>query len=359
MNKNFHDSKGSSTHVRNPVPRWRIVFIALVLALAIGSAGQIPPVQAATAKLEPADIKFELNVYPENLPTICVKQKLNLYVSVSKTVSKVIGGKLYELPGTTGLPQVTSSVKGSGKIQKQLGDIDAPRISQVHYMFTADKPGTTTLKFSAPIENSWIGTKEEVIGSGVKVEKEVTVKVRNCKYKVTTIGEWHPSLEGNPVIMATSGDAEVKADEQGNFTGTATVNWIVNVSQIGDCVQEHTIGSSQVEWTGQMDDADQLTMNGDYQPASGSVTVFCGETWTFPEQLTPDLLQASVSSYGGVSRQSQVIESEGVNGTETHPGTVTIIVIPDEDEAAVFIPANQEAGWDGFSNFFGALLALH
>ena len=46
MYRNFHNSRGSSTHDRNAASRWRIVLIALLLALAVGTA-QLPLAQAA------------------------------------------------------------------------------------------------------------------------------------------------------------------------------------------------------------------------------------------------------------------------------------------------------------------------
>lgn len=204
----------------------------------------------------------------------------------------------------------------------------------------------------------------------------MNVRVIPCKFEVTTIGEWRVPGEANIYIAATSGDAEVKAaDAQGPFTGSTTVNWVFSADRVGDCVATITIGSSRVDWTGAMDDSGQLTLNSADQPAAGSINSVCTADGTHfgtdgsvgtdstQVQLTPDPLQVSVASSGGVFKQSQVLQWDGAN-----PGYVTIIVVPEEDEAVAFNADSRAALspsawwamlWDDFPWSYGALLALH
>ncbi len=350
MNKNFHNSRGSSTRTGYQNPRWRTVFIAL--ALVIGSASLTPPVQAAAAG---NFVEFELSVYPEKLPRICVGQKFSLYVGVSKTIFKVLNGKEFEIPGRAPNPVATGTkASGVGTLEKLGGGDLMSLTGENTFIFKSDKPGTATLRFTVPIEESWVGAKEVVIGPAVTLVKEITVKV-GCKKKVTTIGQWSVPGPANIFIAATSDDATVEGDEQGSYKGSTTVNWIGSADQVGDCIGTITIGSSQVNWDGQMDESDQLTLNGTYQPAAGSIHQNCrGVQGDVALELIPDPLQVSLASSGGVYNQSQVLE--GPEGPIS--GSVTIIVVPDEEEAAAFIPGDHQPGWDDFLSLFGALLAL-
>jgi hypothetical protein len=351
MNRNSNNPKELSAYAagrhlaRNHVPGWRTVVIALILVLAIQGVGQIPPAQAASVSGDPISIGFTLEVFPENPPTLRCKQKFPFYVGVSKTKYKTINDKAYEIPDHVGAPKATGEVTGPkiGTLAMQIGASDDNSgdytpVSTTNFIFTADKPGTTTIKFTAFIRNSWIGANEQVVGSTVKVETEITVKI-SCKEKVTTIGEYHASGPAHVFVAATSGDAVVIADDQGSYRGSTTVNWVASASGVGNCsgaVIE--IGSSGLDWTGQMGDSDQLTLNGTYLPAHASVSVSCGTSGTRQLQITPDAVQVSMTSSGGVLRQSQSLQ-----GQAPAQGSVTIIVVPQEDKAAAFNTDNYEA----------------
>ena len=343
--KRILELRESSAHAGNATSRWRTVFIALVLALTIGGAGQTPLAQAAAA--DAVEIKFELKVYPEKLPRICPKKALTLYASVSKTVNKVIGGKPFELPGDAPGPLVSGSVvSGSGELKKQLVEIDTPG-SAVPFVFTADKPGKVTLKFTASIKNSWIGANEEVIGSGVKVEKEVTVKV-GCKVKVGTVSQF--SAQGAKLVATM--DGEMKSDEQGNFTGSATVNWVGGLT-VGyrDCSGVIDVASSQADLTGNQDDSDRLAAEVTYLPAALTHTFDCGASQTIQTQVIPDPLVYSGPSFGGVSTQSQDLYEPTYYAMH---GSAVIVVVPEEDEAVSLIPGGHQASWDDFPWIIGA-----
>jgi hypothetical protein len=210
------------------------------------------------------------------------------------------------------------------------------------FRFKANKPGKTTLYFQGLVGKEYVSFN-------------LDVKVLPCKFKATTIGEWHVDGPANISVVAISDDAEVEADEQGNLTGSTTVNWVATSSGVGDCPAAGIeIGSSRVDWNGEIDDTEHLSLQGTFLPAQGSVSVDCGTSGTVPVQLTPDPLQAGVTFSGGVFRQSQVLE--GPEGPMS--GFVTIVVVPVEDQAVAFIPGNQEPSWDDLASLFGTLLAL-
>lgn len=348
MFRNSHNSRGSSLNAGNSAPRWRTVFMALVLALSIGSAGQIPPAQAASP--DPTDISFELNVYPEKLTMLCGEEK-TLYASVSKTMYKVINDKEFRLYAGPGLsPSVDGEVTGPkiGTLAKELVDLenmeDANDIQQIPFKFTANKPGTTTLKFSASINGSWIEPNVKLGQSAAKLLKEVSVQV-NCKFKVKTRSRWTmPGIHAFD-INAMIDNAVMKADEQGNFTGSATVNWAVATTVLSPvCISaSFTVSPSQANLTGQMDESGLLVVNLPYQPAAASVTQVCRTptgpfTSTYHYQLAPDPLRFSVPSSSGVFNQSQVLvaTSDEMAGPWPLSGSSVIVVIPEEDEAVAF-----------------------
>lgn len=349
MFRNSHNSRGSSTHARNPVPRWRSVFIALVLALTIGSAGQTPLAQAAPASAGPNDIKFALEVFPETLPTICVNQKLYLYVSVSKTIFKVINDQPYEIPGNVGSPYASGSVTGAniGTLKQQLGFAgDEDPVNITSFIFTGKKPGTTTLKFTAAIRNSWIGANEEIIGSSVKLERVVTVKVRNCKFKVETFGQWNDPGGSPEWFTAVSKEAVVTADADGHFSGSASVNWAGRIDVPPCGYSAHQIASGQANYSGEMDESGQLMMNQTYEPVEASYSYACRGGGGSGEGLfTSDSISVSMPASGGVSTLDHVLHMDWMLPAGV-PGSVTIIVIPVEDEAVAF-NADQPLSWVG------------
>jgi len=347
MMKSFDRARFLCTNKR--IPGWRSVFCALILVLAIGSAGQRSPAHAAPAGADQID--FELSVYPEKLPRICVNSKLNLYAGVSKSVHKEIGGRVWNLPGTAPNPGITGvKLSGPGELKKQLQDIDGPPGSSIPFVFTSDEPGKVTLKFTVYIENKWIGAQEEVIGSSVKREKGVKFTVIPCKYEVKTVSNF--TAQG--VQLAALMDGEMKADEQGNFTGSATVDWIGGSASFGTCgAAYYDVAPSQANLTGSQDDSGQLTAEVNYLGAVITMSGCASASGT----MIPDPLKITVSSSGGVSTLSQDLYEP--NYFSFH-GSAVITVIPVEDEAAAFIPSDPEtqAGWNDFSSLFGALLAL-
>jgi hypothetical protein len=88
MFRNFNNSKGLSTHARNRYPRWRIVFIALLLALVIRSAGQTYPVQAAPPGA--TELKFMMLANKERPGQICIGELVHINVLVYRY--KLVGG---------------------------------------------------------------------------------------------------------------------------------------------------------------------------------------------------------------------------------------------------------------------------
>jgi len=337
----------------------RILYTTLIGTFAIGSAGQT--VQAAPAVGDPVTVKFEIGVYPEKLPKICTNSNLNLYVGMHKSVFKKIGNTVWDLPAH--IPEQAhiegSVISGKGRLKKQLQDIDDAAGTSVPFLFTADKPGKVTLRFTASVKNSWIGAKEEVSGSGVTVQKEITFTVNPCKYKVKTLLKFPvPDIYKISVI---SDDAIMKGDETGNFTGSATMAWVYS-EVVQDCDFSISAMDSLVDLSGQLDeDSGQFMATQTFQPTTVAVTMCCPLVGcrSASDQGSLDPLTFSVASTGGVLTQAAT--GQGVSGS------ATIVVIPEEDQAVAFhaddmtafLPSAWRAAlWEDFPWSYGALRAF-
>ncbi len=326
---------------------WLRILAALVIALTFGNAGQTPPAQAASP--DSTDINFELNVYPEKLPTLCPKEQKMLYVSVSKTVYKVINDKTFELHGSSFAPAIDGKVTaGTGTLTKMLGDIDYP--GQTPILFTAGKPGVTTLKFTVSINNSWIGTNEKVTGSSSILTKEVRVKVIPCKFKVVTTSQWSANYPNyaNKLVANLKGEMEVSAN--GQYAGTASVTWSMASFSWG-CSHHDTISPGQAQLTGNLSDDGSLWVTVTYDLVA-ITDVSCGASGSWQIQGPP--IEIAVPASGGTLTQPQTFQVAAL----AFSGSAVIVVIPEEDQAVAFNPNNHEASWDDFSSLFGILLAL-
>lgn len=356
MQKHYLFTKGWRTVIR-------ILYAVLIGTFAIAGAGQMATAQAASATADSIPVKFELSVSPEKVAKICAQGKLSFYVGMDKTVIKEINGKDWNLPGNVPEPPFIegSVTSGSGTLKKQLQDFDEPTAASVQFLFTAGKPGKVTLRFTTAIKNSWVGAKEEVIGSGVSVQKEITFTVIPCKYQLKTILKFPvPSLYKITVI---SNDATMKGDETGSFTGSATMAWAYSDINQEGCTTSISATDSQAELSGQLDeDGGQFKGTQTFQPTTVAVKVCCPIVGcrSASDQGSLDPLAFSVASAGGVVTRAAT--GQGVSGS------ATIVVIPEEDKAVAFNSdhlmafdpsALQATLWEHFPWSYNTLQALH
>ena len=369
MNRNSHNLRGLSTHAPNPVPRWRTVFIALVLVLAIGSAAQTPPVQAAPAG---ELVYFSMKVVNPKTTLRC-GQTATYLVRVELAQSK---GAPTPAPGSFGLPKGQSVVNvkvEASSVNKTAGDFvgtAAATTSVVFdddltglaakFKFKAGKPGKTKLYFEGLVGKEYVST-------------ELNVKVLPCKFKAKTVLQFSTAYYN---LTGISSDAVMIADEHGNYTGSASMSWAYSnvISGGGPCRYSMLAADSQVDLVGQLDeDGGQVMTTATFQPTTVSSTVSCTiVTGTGPDPATVYPLTFTVDSSGGVSTQTAT--AEGIQGGLELEGpvygTARVILIPEADEAVAFIPGNYQPRvstssplwwamlWDNFPSLFSALLPL-
>ncbi|MDO8736157.1 MAG: hypothetical protein Q7K29_03640 [Thermoleophilia bacterium] len=327
MNRNSNISKDLSAQTagRHRVPSWRSVFMAVALVLVIGCVGKTPPAQAAETALS-----FDMHAYTDHEGPICKGDQVLVNVIVERhSAPGGYGDELAELAQ----PVTGVEVKGL-VLNPDIGQITSPSTtgwtgeyrSAARFWFTAENYGETTIKFDGLVVTpGWFGTKW---GGGAKyVGVLFPVKVSPCSYKVNTVSTWKAGMTSVGTM-----DGKMKSDEQGNFTGSAVVNWVASIVGGGGCGSASGIAPSTAELTGKLNENGQLVGRVNFGPTSAS-----GFTWCYyyggsstDNFFTPDPLTIRGFSEGAsVYTQSQAVTAK--NGSFT--GMATIVVIPDEDEA--------------------------
>lgn len=366
MNKKFHNSRRSSTQAGNQNPRWRTVFIALLLALAVGTA-QLPLAQAADPVLsilaqptaQPTALRASV-VYIMNpinpKKTLCfgetVTYTLNVYRRLMTPPPTTLSGmqaaggrwsELYIRPGVR--VEATSSEPSIGTFARpgygHTGE-EFDGTNNVEFQFTAKKKlGSTNLYFEAVVNDQ---------DGGGYITATVPVKVVPCKFKVKTLLNFNPGIYNIDII---SDNAVMIADEAGIFTGNSTMHWAYSNFSIPCSV---SAADSSVDLTGHLDgDGAQFNGTMTFQP-----TTVSGCSGSAQGIINP--LNFSVASSGGVSIS-----------TATAPplsGLAHIVVVPEEDTAVSFNPHNVAAQvgspsiwatelWNNFPWFNNTRLGLY
>ena len=375
----------------NPVAGGRILIAAFLLALAIGSAGLAPSVQAAG---DPGVVSFEVWAFPNPKETqvLCVNQVQPFYVSVHKNIQKTIDGTKYDFPaGAVSFSKITGTVQPSNigvlnhsQDSSELAVLSGSVAGSANFEFIAKKPGTATLTFTADVGGRETGSSDaSVSGQSYSATKAViTLKVIHCKYKAKTTGKFASNPTNDPTILpppivARMENAELTADANGHFTGSGSMRWFggtrVSVVEGGlTCtIVEKFSASSPVALTGEVSDDGQFTLNLTYDMVWSSFTETCSaggavasSSGTLPYILDP--MKIIMPDSGGSLSQPQ-----GYNQS-SFMGSVAIEVTPEEDTASAFNPSGPAASpgslspwaamlWNNFPRWgSGALsLALH
>ncbi len=350
MNRNSHNSRGSSTQAGNPNSRWRTVFIALVLALAVGTA-QLSLAQAADPRLsilaqptaQPtalrASVTYRMNpINPKK--TLCFGETVTYTVNVYRELrnsppntlfNALVGKNLPELYMRSGVRvEVTSSEPSIGTFARpgygHTGE-EFDGTNNVEFQFTAKKKlGTTNLYFEAVVNDQ---------DGGGYVTATVPVKVIPCKFKVKTVLQFPVEIYDITVI---SDNAVMTADEGGAFTGSTSMYWAYSNFNLAPCTIEIGATDSQVDMTGQLEEeGGQFTATQTFQPQTDAGIVTCpglgsgGGSGAF----TVSPITFSVASSGGVAIQT--VQAGNISGL------AHIVVVPEEDTAVSFNPHNLAA----------------
>lgn len=357
MNRNYHNSRGLSTHDRNSIPRWRTVFIGLVLVVVIRSAGQPYPVQAAPPGA--TELKFMMLANKEKPGQICTGELVHINVLVYRY--KLVGG-------VSGSPDTVTGVTVNGwSNNPNIGQISPRKNTTIwsssiysgaaDFVFRAENPGNTVITFDATVATpGWFGTNW---GGGSKtVTTSVDVQVIPCKYKIEAVGQWHEASDGAYYsITSVTEQTVITADADGHYTGSASVNWAGTGRTGNGCEISFQADSGLAHYAGEVDESGQLVLKQTYEPVKASDSYDCGNESGWAKGLvSSDPISLHIPGPGGVFTPSHVLN---LDWWVPMSGSITFVVIPEEDAAVSLSSGDQQASWDNFSNLFGALLALH
>ncbi len=255
MQKQTLIAKGRRTFIN-------ILYAALISALAIGSVGQISAVQAAPAR-EPITWYMDV-IHPKT--KICVGETVEYSVKVyyvnhtAETPSEwALSGKKIE---------ATSSDKNVGNFKKDtaitgFGNEDMVTAS---FSFNAKKAGKTNLYFEGLLFQKFTSSY---------VSFTVPVTVIPCKFKVVTTSQMSKCYPGGCIkFLGVIVQGQVKADENGYFTGTAPVVWL-STSAVPNCGAVNSLGISKVNMRGNLNESGQLLLELNYDKVKFLDVVTC------------------------------------------------------------------------------------
>jgi hypothetical protein len=290
----------------------------LALALFVGGAGRLQPVQAAPAGY--ASIHAWLQAEQVGAQrTLCVGDSVQVRVRLRKRVGEE---GTYAWGTMLGI-NISAAVVGSGGV----GTISPPSIrtavssnppGAAYFTFKAEKPGTVIVNFRGVL-NELIFLGIPVSGDGVRTE--TLFQVEDCKYQLRALSRWRVPGEANLSLVARIVIAGMVEEGGGRYRGTARVQWYTAVSQVGDC--SGTLPpDSQAEVTGQVFGPDEFAIDMAFDTANIPLSIDCkgaGGNMTVP--VTPDPVTFFIHPSGGDYSGPQVLK-----GPENTPGTITVHV---------------------------------
>jgi hypothetical protein len=325
-----HESRTNMriTSVFSPWPR---LLIALMLALGSGNAAGSTSARAQDE--DPDGFQFLVDVISPLAKPLCIGETRDISVRILergtiRANEPMENASITLGPGTsvtgevadTAIAQITSA-------RTLLINSPSPtraRPGVVSFTVKALKAGKTAIDFSGVVKFQNLTIQAQPF-------KGVPIEVLNCKFKVTAVHQAVVAGGGHFNVVAMMDEAEIRADPQGHFTGTAPVRWAGASATIPPCfVTIKVAGSTQAELSADMNESGQLALKLNLQAPETSTTATCaGVTRTETTPLSAEPLELDVPNAGGV-----VTLAQGLIFMTAHmPGSAMIIVIPEEDQA--------------------------
>ncbi len=296
MNRNLHNSRGSSTHDRNQNPRWRTVFIALMLVLAIGSASLTPSAQAAPAA-EQGTYRMSSAIISDD-GEVCIGDMVHIRVFVYLQTGE-IGQDIQYLPGIRVDGEISGELAGSTRINPLSGrnytSSSSDRPGMANYFLQPTKAGKLTITFDATITDGWFG-----LGGTYPLRTRERITVVECQYRVSGVSDF--TVPG-AFVGAVFKDAVMRLGSDGLYTGTATVQWTgYNLTTL--CISGHYLdpATTKVELTGLIDDKGRLNLAIVYEPGETKWRATCYAEFVDKQKLDPWELKFAVPVSGDVGK---------------------------------------------------------
>jgi hypothetical protein len=311
---------------QRPVRRWRSVFIALMLVLAIASTSETAPAQAQDGAEE---YYYQVDVINPLDKTMCIDQTRDYHIRI--LVSGTIGpndsikdASLTLGAGTT----ITGEVSGSDVAEfttartVQVNSPDPGRIGPATAGFTlkAKREGRATITFSA-----------KVVEFGhtftARPFPPITVKVIPCNYKVSTSSLWlFRGKGGTAFASAFITGAKLPADQKDIADVTVNVVWVITefIPGFGASV---SITKGEAILAGNVIAGNQFALEMALLPVSGPEEI-CGPPGCGGGKVTliPSYIEVTLPADGGTRQVHQQLEHPA--GVLTGTATITLTLEP-------------------------------
>jgi hypothetical protein len=308
----------------------KLVLVALLFILIVGSTGEVP-----TAKAAPPvwTAKVSLNVVAPRT-TLCTSEtvtyKADVYAEMlpatGTQVIKVAGVKVDAWPADPNIGTFLGPKK-AGAVTRQSG-ADLLNPTSIVFKFKAgNKPGKSKLFFEGLVNSIHVP-----LGY---VSFTVPIRVIACKYSVSTATEfshnpaYNPMLE-DPPFKAKMYKAELTADTIGHLNGSGIMHWVgssyTTRSGPGPATAISKFSStSPVSLNGEIYEDGKLGLDLTYEVVTGTVTaIIDGQTQSMPGDLyLLDPLKIIVPATGGTVTIPQAYNQRSFMGKTTV--TVTLV----------------------------------
>lgn len=322
MFRNFHNSRGSPSCAGNQNPRWRIVCIALVLALGLSGVPQPAPAQAQDSWSYRVTVTNPRSV-------ICTNETVIFHVRILATGSLQPG----EAPDTLVEPMNPGIKIATSNSNPAIGDF-----TDINPLLSGPIPGpgaalaernTADLTYKANSQNQAgratliFGAK---VGDTVATPFTMQVMVLPCRLQVITVSRWAQSYpNGSIKFLAITYDSEMTVvDESGSYQGTGKVVWI-STSVVPKCTAKNTLQNSTVTMRGTLTRTNKIAVMLTFEPAIFTDMIACPfGTGGASDRVAAAPLEYLFPSIGGYRRFQQHLDG-GPGGAD---GTADVWVYP-------------------------------
>jgi len=326
MHRIFPMSRILASKVPKKISYLRVLCLAFLLALGIGSAGWNLNVQASSQYQQSVhwSTKHVLQVKWPKAP-ICVGREYRVYVEAVKLSGGSQNGENISVEETLeGINIMAMSENQSiATISPDRQETGAPELASTggvdpfdaEFTISAVKAGNTSVQVETTFSTS-----------SNPVALVQAINVVNCKYKVTTVTYLYfgAHFQGigidSYLVEHSSGEMQLVSGSDNTLKGSSKVDWhMESVSPF--CGHSHKIPPSTVDLDGTTDENGQLTLHITYHPfemdttncASGSIGQF-----SVPE------FDVTVPADGGTQTKDHSFKI----GDEPMQGYTTVIITP-------------------------------
>jgi hypothetical protein len=334
---------------------WRGVFIALVLALSFGNVGGIPLARATPDSAQNVSVSYSVFANPETFEIQnCPDAKQEIYVGVSRNVTKEISGKPYESSRSVNGVDVQVKTKPSnGSVSPSTASVNSmmryTETFQTVFVYDPKKVGKDTITFSGQT------SPDELLAPlipGSIADATVTVKILPCNYKTRVIYRTRQPTSsinrtGSWIEYASMGEVLLEPNENGNFEAVGSYQLHGFETNVPECTLTWAGSDLPVDITGDLgQNVINLAFDFGFPEVTASFACTGDSFTTYPAILGQQ--NTAIPIAGGLTK---IVGPVATNGTVA----ITVIVLPEAEQPAVS-RTDRPVTW--LSDWFEVALSL-